>query len=421
MAVRRRNTFNDRDILAIIGRFFDLTDLNEEGGLSYRSLEVMQLEALLPDAFEVDKRLTHRQCQHVFRSALHKCRIDGNASIDYLLKSAVNKAEEILSVRPENYSMWTKFRASQMWKSPGFRLRYEDVMLTTTHKLPKYMQLQEYFFNGFGRIFPDNPPFYGYIIARCKQRSEDAAAQSMLDATDIFFGIYNMYATYGSFRFSGNMRPSAELWHGPFHFIFKDQSFLGKEHLWWNSDYDEQDWKSFEPKMSKVLQILPQVRVALKRLESHPLKTNLIRAIKLLQQGLTAGKPDYSLSRYWSALEQIYGQPNSRDNNSQTVIRRACMMDGGDELLSIKLLHAARTRNEYVHGGELEKEVSVISQFMADTLILHIHRLIFAADKIADLRQWHQMGDLPHDEQELARLSEVIRSKQELLKGYKHQ
>jgi hypothetical protein len=132
-----------------------------------------------------------------------------------LLGEAKRLAHEKVSQPAEGYSSWTKFRARQMAFSEGFRVEWRGVTIEVTNDLPSYMQIEEYFFNGHGRIDPQEPVFYGYLIARCEARTEENALSQMLDATDTFMAIFNMNELWGSGRsVGGEHRAEGKLWSG---------------------------------------------------------------------------------------------------------------------------------------------------------------------------------------------------------------
>jgi hypothetical protein len=75
--------------------------------------------------------------------------------------------------------------------------------------------------------------------------------------------------------------------------------------------------------MSAVLQLMPEVRETLATLASHPMSEVLVRVLQLMQSAVISRDQSFSLLRYWSALEQLYSEPNSRDKNYPRIIQRA--------------------------------------------------------------------------------------------------
>lgn len=75
--------------------------------------------------------------------------------------------------------------------------------------------------------------------------------------------------------------------------------------------------------MSRVRKMAPHARRALKLLEKHPFREQLIRAILLLQDGLITRNDNHRLLRYWSALEQIYVESDIKSRSNEKALDRA--------------------------------------------------------------------------------------------------
>lgn len=260
MPIRRKQkkTITDPELASLFVRYEKGTKLNDRGGLTFKAFpDAVELEHILADAFEADSNITDRQLRSLLRTALRTCRRNAPITVDGLLVEVRGLAQGELSKPKKQFTIWTKFRAKQMAFSKGFRLRWNGVWLEATNKLPHKFHLQEYFFDGHGHICPEEPNFYGYLIGRCEARTEEQAVERILDATDIFMAVFNIYELRDGSLPTGKPRAEGKLWHGPYHFVFGDEVFLGNEHIWFDAEFDIEGWETFPPGHEKRSQATP--------------------------------------------------------------------------------------------------------------------------------------------------------------------
>lgn len=153
--------------------------------------------------------------------------------------------------------------------------------------------------------------------------------------------------------------------------------------------------------MREVLRVIPRVRKALRALEASPLRLTLTGVLRLLQDAMVARDPRYKLLRYWSALEQLYSEPQSREKKYGLIIDRATSMDHNKPLARWKLSHISRLRNAYVHAGGGDNELQVMSEHLRLMLSRHVNFLLFHAATISDHNHWLALSDLPDKEDAL--------------------
>jgi hypothetical protein len=378
--------------------------------------DAIELEHILTDAFEADSNITERQLRSLLRRALRTCRRNGPIKAEGLLTEARRLAQSELSESKKQFTIWTKFRARQMAFSKGFRVRWNDVWLEATNNLPRKFHLQEYFFNGHGRIYPEKPSFYGYLIGRCEARTEEQAVERILDATDVFMAVFNIYQLRDGAFDIGKPRAEGKLWHGPYHFVFGNDVFLGKEHIWFDAEFDAEGWETFPADMKNVVKQLPAVRRALKALTNHPLRKVLLKTLHLMQNAMSSRDERYNLLRYWSALEQLYGEENPVEKNYSRIIQRASFAETDKNIARWKLSHIARLRNEYVHAGDGSNDIRIMSKYLRGLLARHFHFILFYSD-VRSHREWLDFCDLPSDLNLLENRKSLIEQRMGLIKN----
>jgi hypothetical protein len=415
MGIRRQNRrVSDGELNALLASFNNGTNVDEDGRIHFIHLDWASLQHVLPDAFDIDKSLTRPESRALIRSALLECRKSGPVSVDLLIAAAQRLVKAELSKRPQKYSMWGKFRAKFMGHQKAFRLAWGDVHIETTYCLPKYMNIDEYFFNGYGDINPQENSLQGHLVARCEARTAQGAAARMFDAIDLFMAIFNMYEGWGRRRISSGPWIEGKLLNGPYFFMFRGREFL-KNVLWFDESYNEEAWNSDVPDMGTVLRLVPLVRRVLATLANHPLREVLVSVLRLMQSAMSTREQGYRLLRYWSALEQLHGEPDAKSRNYARIVQRATFAEPDKLVARWKLAHISRIRNEYVHAGVCNDDLRYMSNYLRMLLSRHIDYLLFRAPDIRSHQQWLDMVDLPDDEATLNMRKATIEKRIELI------
>jgi hypothetical protein len=377
--------------------------------LSYDRLDFRELYEILPDAFEVTKELDRSEAAAVLGSAVRKCRAKPPITVDAIIREANKLISARLRRRRSTYSMWTKLRARQAFHHPGFRLQFGGVRIWSAARLPPYMRASEYFLSGHGRIDPNKPSFYGHIITRCSDRTEDGAVRRMLQALQVMMGAANLVLLYGKWSHPiGKKITEGKLWGGPYYFAYKGRRFLGEQRVWFNPDYDEESWSSLSMQMPELLKVMHHIRRLLANLEAHPFRDLLERTISLMQDGFASADSGFRLLRYWSALETLYAERSSRQRNYERIIKRAAFAEPEFELNLWKLRHASTLRNEYVHLKSHEEDLQAICQYLRDLLSRHLVYLLNNPQRFASHEQFLEFVELPREVEELNALKALV-------------
>jgi len=380
-----------------------------EGGHRYKSLDFMELYEILPDAFVVRPSMRRSEAIGVFCKALRECRRAGTMNSDAIIEHATAILKKARAVPREQYTLWTKFRASDMPQDQECQLVWRGVKFIASANLAHWLRCNEYFLNGVGRIDPDKPYSYGHAVLTCDDRNEDFAVDRMTDALQLFYGLINLYETWGRYSHrSGRNWTDGGLWLGPNLFLFHEQEFRGEDRIWYNPDFDEDAWEQHPPRMSRILDVIPRVSEALEVLDKHPLCDVLVRALKLMQNGFASRESNYRLLRYWSALEQLYGETDAKSRSNGEILKRAVFAEIDPDLSKWKLEHIARLRNDYVHAGGSGYDLHNMSQFLREFLARHINHWIFRGQHFTDHAALLQLVKLPSDRAALLQTREMI-------------
>jgi hypothetical protein len=409
----RRNTklVPDGELSAFLRTYERATEV-KDGRLSYNNLyEAIDWYGyeLLPESFSVSPPIDRSRAISLFRRALKDARLAGTLTAASIQAIAEKLHHQDNAVPPSKYTLWTKFRACNMAFKPGFRLRWAGVEMRTVNKLPDWLHLEEYFFNGVGSIEPHEPVFYGHLILSCTDRHDQVAVNRMLDSLQFVMGLFNLYAIGGQtgFRIGRPAAPGA-LWLGPYQFPFRGRKSLADQLIWYNTDYDEGSWNDGALDMGKVLGVMPRVKRALEALENHPLRDVLVRSISLAQDGFASRESNHRLLRYWSALERLYVEEEGREGSNHKVIKRATFAENDPKLAQWTLSHIARLRNDYVHAGGGGHDLDAFGQFLKLLLCRHLHHWIHTGGSFETHHDLITYVDLPRSRRALNTMKAAI-------------
>ena len=416
MSVGRSNRISDTLLDALLADFERGTTVSA-GGLTFDQLDFDETFEILPDAFRFRPPVARRTAIGFLRRALIDCRKAGPLTIDALLASASELERTARAVPNQRYTIWTKFRATNMAHHSGFRVEWQGVRIRSAATLPARIARGEYFLNGVGRIYPDRPRGYGHVIMACDERDERAAMERALEALQLVMGLANLFESYGRWSHGGHRHwTEGKWWLGPHQFVFRGDAFLGDERIWYNGDYDEMAWSTHAPQMREALRVMPMVRRALRELSDHPLRTLLVRTILLLQDGFASRDGSHRLLRYWSALERLYVEEGGRGSSNQKVVDRASFADLDPRLSRWKLNHVAQLRNDHAHAGGTDDDLQVMGQFLRHLLARHLNHWIFQGRSFANHAALLAYVDLPGEERALTTLRAAIDRRLDLIR-----
>ena len=378
-------------------------------GISYERRDFREFYEILPDAFTVRPAISRQEAIGLFRRALLDCRRVGPLTADAIITRATAIQHEMLAVPRVPYTLWTKFRALGMANAPGIKLTWRGVRIRTAWRLPGWLEQETYLLNGVGYFHPRKPEGSGHIIAACDDRDENRAVERMLDALQLVYGLVNLYETWGGWPWSGGRNwTDGGLWMGQTQYVFRRHTFRGTERIWYNADYDEETWNRHPRQMSRIRSVLPTVQESLAALNHHPLSELLIRAILLMQEGFATRDSSVRLLRYWSALEQLYVEPDARGRSNDKVLERALFAESEPRLSRWKLEHIARLRNAYVHAGGTGDDLHDLCLFLRSLLARHIHYWIMEGQQLANHAELLNFAKLPTDRAELVAMRDTI-------------
>lgn len=415
MSVARSDKIPPGLLNALIADFERTTTVGT-GGLQFDAVDFDETFEILPDAFRFRPPVGRRTAIGILRRALIDCRNAGPITIDALLVRANELDRAARAVPNQRYTIWTKFRATNMAHHPGFRVEWQGVRLRSAAQLPARIRQGEYFLNGVGRIYPDRPHGFGHVIIECDARDERSAMDRALETLQLVMGLSNLFEGFGTWSHGGHRDwTEGKWWLGPHQFVFRRNEFLGHERIWYNGDYDETAWSTHAPQMGVLLRVIPMVRRALRELADHPLRSMLVRTILLLQDGFASRDGNNRLLRYWSALERLYVEENARNASNQKVIDRASFAELDPRLSRWKLNHAAQLRNNHAHAGGTDDDIQVMGQFLRHLLVRHINHWIFQGRSFANHAELLAYVDLPGDEHALTSLRAAIDRRLDLI------
>lgn len=238
MAIKRNTkAVSDRELLALLMHFAAGTSVDAGRTIHFHLIDSGELERILPDALHGHPQLTTREFRQIVRRSLWAIRKRGDVSICSFIESVEQEASAELRKPKADFVVWSRLLATQMPFNKGARVTWENTRLELASRLPRYLRLTPYHHGGAGTIDPNEPPFGGFIIGRCKARSAESALDHFSEATELLMALFNLRETRGRYSLSPGDFADGPLRQGPSYFIFKNRNFLPDDY-WYNPKYD---------------------------------------------------------------------------------------------------------------------------------------------------------------------------------------
>lgn len=374
----------------------------------------MDLFFLLADGVTYPETITRNDVSAISYRSFLDLRKTGSVAKKMLISEIAKRVAELERAPQKKFTMWTKCRLRHMSSRKSVRFDIEGVNIRTVARLPKWLQLEDYFISGIGPISPNVLPFFGFLVFTVEARNENEATKKIFAVADLFFAIAN--TSRRSVELWVQRVPSAHLWLGPHQFFFENRKFLGQDRVWHNQNYNEKTWNRFPKDANEIVSSAPLIRKVAKSLADHPLQSQLKDSLLLINEGMTSDDLAFRLMRFWSAAEAIYA-PESEKTSSNKLISRLCF---GNWLDEIKLERSYHLRNMYVHRGANENDDSSLVQHLRELLLHRIYYLLWNGRDIESHSDLLMMVDLPADERTLERRKLAINRRLNIARNGRH-
>lgn len=394
------------------------TEVNSDGAVSFTAHDYSDLFSLLADGLRYPADITHDDASSISYRSFIDLRKTGLVSEKGLLSEIGRRTRELQLEPRTRFTMWSKCRLQQMSFHPESRFTLDSVSIRTAAHLPRWLQLDEHFISGVGRIQPNKLPFYGYVIFSTDARNESEASKQIFDACDLFFAIVN--TAWRSTEFYIQRRPSAKLWLGPNQFFFRGKSFIGTDHAWYNQRFNEEEWNLFPGHVRDFNRNKDRFRQIMKILSSHPLRRELAGALTLVSEGMISSDLSFRLMRFWSAVEVLYSKNDDKTNHKALISRLIFASGERSWIDKIKLERCYRIRNSYVHKGSGDGDDTTLVQHLREMILRHVYYYIFNGSDIVSHDDLLMMVDLPESAEALERRSAAIERRRKLAESGRH-
>lgn len=420
MAIRYKSDWIENGSLKkLLGELNEGTELNENGSITFTARDHSELFDLLADGIVGPNDIGHEELSALATRAFLDLRKGGEVDLEGLIAKIRTSFRQRNREPLKSYAMWTKLRLQHLHHGQGARFQIDDITIELTNKLPRYLQLEEHFVSGVGRIDPNRLPFFGFVIVRSRGRNATHGSRKLFNGLELFYAAVN--TAWRSVNFWEQRRPNAKFWEGPHQFIFEDGKFLGENCVWYNPEFREDVWNLFPPKYQDFLKRKQIIRRVLNQLEGHPLREGLVNALQSISSGMESQNLSFRLMRFWSAAEILYA-PNGERTSSKKIIDRLTFATSEDYrwLDKLKLSAAYEMRNSYVHRGVNDNDTSLLVQNLREVVIRHVYYLIFSGSDIRTQADLIRMVDMPSTVVQLDSLALAIDRRRNILSSGYH-
>ncbi|WP_254512801.1 hypothetical protein [Anatilimnocola floriformis] len=236
---------------------------------------------------------------------------------------------------------------------------------------------------------------YHVVTVATKGRSKTEAIDTSLTALHVLRGVWTLFATHGSWRIPLMSSPSTQkpvgvIHSGQFHTLHNADG-SSATHMYWFEVATGENTKIFHPKDDwKALE--KKRRWALKKLATHPFKTEMESLLVRYVSALDHVDYDVAFLKLWSLLETITGT----DQYDQT-IKRATWFFGHRRYYRQVLESLRVRRNQYVHAAQQGEGGEYVLYMIKEFIDPHLYRLLRNSFNVSSLHDYGEFLSLPAD------------------------
>lgn len=395
------------------------TEINEDGSVYWKhGFQIEELISVLRDGFELPSEIANRDSSYIIRRSIFDARKKGLITDSSVLQELNRKVAQWLQNDLSNYAVCLRVSENPYHLEKGRRINFDGVKIELCRNIPSYMLIDSRDVCAISNMVQPDPGLGAYLIARCKARSENDAADQIFDAVALFQSVYNVIVKTWNL-FGTQQRPEASMQVGPYYLFFKNGKSILNGSVWYNENYRREFWKLPNVNSRNFNEKVAVLRRALAALEHHPLRAAISSSFLMMNDGMEAFDMSRRTLRYWTALERLFQVEDERVSYER-IIRRATYLDGPEDFSSVKLNRIVRIRNRYVHFGQIETEHHQLTQFLAQHIKSHLFYILFNGDDFLDHAEFVEMTDLPSAGDALARRSRAILRRQLMIQKRRH-
>ena len=156
-----RKEWSDSGLIQkLLNELNDGTELGSENNITFIAGDHRDLFFLLADGIAYPDSITRNDAWDISYRSFLDLRRKGRVDRKLLISEIAKRVTALETAPRRKYTMWTKCRLRQMSSTRTARFEVAGVKIRTSPDLPKWLQLEEHFISGVGRINPNVLPFY---------------------------------------------------------------------------------------------------------------------------------------------------------------------------------------------------------------------------------------------------------------------
>ncbi len=402
--IRPRDAKSSETARELLRQIWGSLTVHKEG-ITYDNIELFQsLVAVLANIFRFPSNWYHQEISsRIARAALETKRA-GAEDLDSFIVELNKLAQPLLNARARAYKMWTKLSLHEWGKSKAYLFKIGNVHIVLRKQVPSSLHLDKFFISGIGDISPEFPKGGVIAIARGRFRSDQQAGDGLHRSITDLASIINLalQSRRREWR-SGKAKPKSKLLVGDNQYLFRGRKNLNTESIWYNPDFREDFWIASNFRIKELERVSRYVRKLLREIDNHTSGERIMSSIRMMGEGWTSHDEHHRILRTWTAFELLLSRSPERADRFEDIIKRATFIAKDRQRWSTQLLHAALTRNRYVHENAAAVSAGAVATALDAYLTALIEWMLFSSVKFESHARLLDMLDLPPDPEALQR------------------
>ena len=403
----------DTDAAELLRRLFAELGVSNDGTVSY--LRYKAFDRIIPifqSCFDHHKILTRSEQLHLLkRAVIEHRRTDKSADLARFMEILGKAERKILKVLPEKFFLITLVSFPREKITKLFKFKIDNVYISISRDFPASLNVQPFYFGGFGDIDPNEPRHLACLTAATTAKSRHQAAEAIFRTLDLFLGLVNFGILSGMIiTKTGRIVPKAEILLGPNQVIYSADKSPFKDEIWYQPI--KYDYRSGYSPIQNFSEFFLSVKLQIKKISNSNFEEILKRSISRYYSATAKIDRHDMLIEFWGILEILTG---SEKSPADVAIKRATSLSSDPWLRQRSLERASMARNRYVHVGTQDSAIEDVVDELKNYVEQMIKFLMSNKFKLKSFEEFCRFLDLPSNKKALNDQVRIRKLKRQML------